>query len=116
MTAVRSEVEELREKIITLEDTIATLQSTNEVLKTYAPADVLMQLQQQQQQQQHLQFAQQQQQQMQAAAAAAAAVQQQGTDEWLPRLYTQNFQFIVFSPCNKSAILVNSNLLFQFLP
>ena len=44
MNAVRSEVEELKEKIIRLEDTIINLQSENEVLKRNVPNDVLRQI------------------------------------------------------------------------
>ena len=44
MNAVRSEVEELKEKIIRLEDTIINLQSENEVLKMNVPNDVLRQI------------------------------------------------------------------------
>ena len=44
MNAVRSEVEELKEKIIRLEDTIINLQGENEVLKRNVPADVLRQI------------------------------------------------------------------------
>ena len=44
MNAVRSEVEELKEKIIRLEDTISTLQNENEVLKANVPSEVLRQI------------------------------------------------------------------------
>jgi len=44
MNAVRSEVEELKEKIIRLEDTIINLQGENEVLKRNVPSDVLRQI------------------------------------------------------------------------
>ena len=44
MNAVRSEVEELKEKIIRLEDTISNLQNENEVLKRNVPSDVLRQI------------------------------------------------------------------------
>jgi hypothetical protein len=44
MNAVRSEVEELKEKIIRLEDTINCLQGENEVLKRNVPSDVLRQI------------------------------------------------------------------------
>lgn len=44
MNAVRSEVEELKEKIIRLEDTISTLQNENEVLKANVPSEVLHQI------------------------------------------------------------------------
>ena len=49
MNAVRSEVEELKEKIIKLEDIITQLQTENEFLRANVNRDVLMQLQQQQQ-------------------------------------------------------------------
>ena len=52
MNAVRSEVEELKEKIIKLEEVITQLQSENEFLRSNVNRDVLLQLQQQQQQQQ----------------------------------------------------------------
>ena len=52
MNAVRSEVEELKEKIIKLEEVITQLQSENEFLRANVNRDVLLQLQQQQQQQQ----------------------------------------------------------------
>ena len=52
MNAVRSEVEELKEKIIKLEDIITQLQTENEFLRANVNRDVLMQLQQQQQLQQ----------------------------------------------------------------
>jgi hypothetical protein len=57
MNAVRSEVEELKEKIIKLEEIITHLQSENEFLRANVNRDVLLQLQQQQQ----LQLQQQQQ-------------------------------------------------------
>merc|ERR1711997_63156 len=44
MTAVRSEVEELKEKILRLEDTISNLQNENEVLKANVSSDVLHQI------------------------------------------------------------------------
>merc|ERR1719266_2722211 len=44
MNAVRSEVEELKEKIIRLEDTINNLQTENEAIKKYVPTDVLRQI------------------------------------------------------------------------
>ena len=44
MNAVRSEVEELKEKIIRLEDTINNLQTENEAMKKYVPTDVLRQI------------------------------------------------------------------------
>ncbi|XP_059080806.1 trithorax group protein osa-like [Tigriopus californicus] len=44
MNAVRSEVEELKEKIIGLETKIDHLQSENEILKAHAPSDVVQQL------------------------------------------------------------------------
>merc|ERR1719211_618379 len=44
MNAVRSEVEELKEKIIRLEDTISTLQNENEALKANVPSEVLRQI------------------------------------------------------------------------
>ena len=44
MNAVRSEVEELKEKIIRLEDTINNLQSENEFMKKHVPTDVLRQI------------------------------------------------------------------------
>lgn len=44
MNAVRSEVEELKEKILRLEDTITNLHNENEVLKAYAPTEVLRQI------------------------------------------------------------------------
>ena len=49
MNAVRSEVEELKEKIIKLEEIITQLQSENEFLRANVNRDVLLQLQQQQQ-------------------------------------------------------------------
>jgi regulator of replication initiation timing len=49
MNAVRSEVEELKEKIIKLEDIITQLQTENEFLRANVNRDVLMKLQQQQQ-------------------------------------------------------------------
>jgi regulator of replication initiation timing len=52
MNAVRSEVEELKEKIIKLEEVISQLQSENEFLRANVNRDVLLQFQQQQQQQQ----------------------------------------------------------------
>jgi hypothetical protein len=55
MNAVRSEVEELKEKIIKLEEVITQLQSENEFLRANVNRDVLLQLQQQQQQQQQQQ-------------------------------------------------------------
>lgn len=45
MSAVRSEVEELRDKISKLEDTVQILSRENEVLRTHVPAEVLGQLQ-----------------------------------------------------------------------
>ena len=53
MNAVRSEVEELKEKIIKLEEVITQLQSENEFLRANVNRDVQRQLQQPQQQQQH---------------------------------------------------------------
>ena len=44
MTAVRSEVEELKEKIIKLEETIAALQAENEILRAHASPEVLAQI------------------------------------------------------------------------
>jgi hypothetical protein len=44
MNAVRSEVEELKEKIIRLEDTINNLQSENEFMKKHVTSDVLRQI------------------------------------------------------------------------
>ena len=44
MNAVRSEVEELKEKILRLEDTISNLQNENEVLKANVSSDILHQI------------------------------------------------------------------------
>jgi len=44
MSAVRSEVEELRDKISKLEDTVTILSRENEVLRTHVPPDVLASL------------------------------------------------------------------------
>ena len=57
MNAVRSEMEELKEKIVKLEDTVSTLQYENDYLRANASENVLSQLQfaQQQQQQQQQQ-------------------------------------------------------------
>ena len=52
MNAVRSEVEELKEKIIKLEEVITQLQSENEFLRANVNRDVLLQLQHHPQQQQ----------------------------------------------------------------
>ncbi len=77
MTAVRSEVEELREKIVQLEETISSLRSDNELLKVYAPIEVLSQLQMSAAQAQVAAAAQAQAQQAAAAAAAVVASGQQ---------------------------------------
>ena len=52
MNAVRSEMEELKEKIVKLEDTVSTLQHENDYLRSHASENVLSQLQFAQQQQQ----------------------------------------------------------------
>jgi len=44
MNAVRSEVEELKEKIIKLEDTITHLQTENEILRANVAPEVLSEL------------------------------------------------------------------------
>ncbi len=44
MNAVRSEVEELKEKIVKLEDTVSNLQCENDYLRAHASTDVLSQL------------------------------------------------------------------------
>lgn len=46
MNAVRNEMEELKEKIVKLEDTVNTLQCENEFLKSHASSETLSQLQQ----------------------------------------------------------------------
>ena len=50
MNAVRSEMEELKEKIVKLEDTVSTLQYENDYLRSHASEGVLSQLQFAQQQ------------------------------------------------------------------
>ena len=44
MNAVRSEVEELKDKIKIMEATICNLQTENEVLKRHVPTETLLQI------------------------------------------------------------------------
>ena len=70
MNAVRSEMEELKEKIVKLEDTVSTLQYENDYLRSHASEGVLSQLQFAAQQQQQQLPQQQQQQQAQSQNAS----------------------------------------------